>query len=115
MRFPQITQAIEVEFQGKRGFLCESLDEAVAHCVREAVRYGGSSTLTIKVGFKSEGQKTMRVGASIEATTPKPQAMPIVAYVDREARLRADDPYQQTIEFPRAAAVGDLEEGTTNE
>lgn len=110
MRFPQITQAIECEFQGKRAFLCTSLDEAVAHCVRQAAQYGGTSKLTLQIAFKSEGAKKMVVAAAMSTQIPSPPPIPIHAYVDREGRLRSEDPYQQVLEFPREAGA---EEKTT--
>ena len=103
MRFPQITEAIECEFEGKRAFVCTNLDEAVSHCVRKAVQYGGSSSLTLTIGFKSEGQGKMLLAASLATKTPSPATLPIHVYVDREARLRSEDPYQVTIDFPRPA------------
>lgn len=106
MRFPQITQAIECEFQGKRAFLCANLDEAVAHCVRQAAMYGGTSNLTLSLTFKSEGKK-MEVQSALSTKIPSPKPFPITVYVDREGRLRSEDPYQITIEFPRAAAEGE--------
>ncbi len=103
MRFPQITAAIECEFQGKRAWLVENLDEAVAHCVRQAVQYGGVSKLSLGLTFKAEG-KQMEISAALSTQIPSPKPIPIKRYVDREGRLREDDPYQQTINFPRAEA-----------
>lgn len=104
MRFPQITQAIECDFQGKTAFLCSNLDEAVAHCVREAVKYGGVSRLSLDIAFKAEGDRKMVVAASLSTKIPQPTPHPIHVFVDREHRLRSDDPYQRTIDFPRSAS-----------
>lgn len=105
MRFPQITAAIECEFNGHRGFLVENLDEAVAHCVKQAVQYGGSSSLTVTLSFKSEG-KQMEIGAALSTKIPSPKPFPIKRFIDREGRLREEDPYQKTFEFPAPAADG---------
>lgn len=102
MRFPQITQAIECEFQGKRAFLIENLDDAVAHCVRQAAQYGGVSKMTVELTFKSEGKK-MEIQSALSTKIPSPKPFPIQVYVDREGRLRSEDPYQITINFPRTA------------
>jgi hypothetical protein len=104
MRFPQITQQIECEFQGKRAFLCENLDEAVAHCVRQAAQYGGASKLSIELTFKSEGKK-MEIQSALSTKIPSPKPFPIHVYVDREGRLRSEDPYQLVMSFPRSAAA----------
>ena len=100
MRFPQITAAIECEFNGKRGFLVENLDEAVAYCVRQAVQYGGSSSVSLQLSFKSEG-KQMEISAALSTKIPSPKPFPIKRFIDREGRLREEDPYQTTLEFPR--------------
>ena len=105
MRFPQITAAIECEFQGKRDWLIANLDEAVAHCVRQAAAYGGSSKLTLTLSFKAEG-KQMEISAGLSTQIPSPKPIPIKRYIDREGRLRSDDPYQTTIQFPRGAEAG---------
>lgn len=107
MRFPQITKAIECEFQGRRAWLIENLDEAVAHCVRQAAQYGGQSKLTLELTFKPDGNKKMKVLAALGTRIPSPEPFPITCYVDREGRLCSEDPYQQTIDFPRATAQGD--------
>jgi hypothetical protein len=94
MRFLQITQAIECEFQNKRAFLCENLDEAVASCGRQAAQYGGTSRLALELTFKSEGNKKMIVAAALTTKYPQPA------------------PLQQVLDFPRstgATAAGDEE------
>jgi hypothetical protein len=105
MRFPQIVAAIECEFNGKRAFLVENLDEAVAYCVRQATQYGGVSRISLDLTFKSEGRH-MEIAASLSTKIPSPKPFPIKRFIDREGRLREEDPQQTTIDFPRNAADG---------
>lgn len=98
MNFGDITTAVELVYRDDRRFLVEQLDAAVVECVAKAHRWQGKSLLSLEIGFLVKDGR-IAITAALATKTPSPATVPIAAYVDREGRLVADDPYQLRLQL----------------
>jgi hypothetical protein len=102
MNFRDVTQAVEVSYQGDQAFLVEALDKAVAEATKGAHRLGAKSKIKLEVIFAASDGR-VSITAVIDVKTPKPVGVPAFAYADREGRLVSDDPRQEALPFPQPA------------
>ena len=91
----------QVTYRDERRSLAEQLDAAVAHCARQASRYGAKATMTLKVAFAPDGRDEMRLAVELISKLPNPAAIEVPVYINKHGELVKDDPSQlQLLELP---------------
>ena len=89
-----LAASAQVVFNDSRASLLEQLDAAVAHCGKQAARYGAKAEFQLKVAFKPDGRDAIKVEVSLVAKTPTPGSLPVPAFINRKGELCKDDPTQ---------------------
>ena len=102
MNFRNVTEAVEVSYDGEQYFLVEAMDRAVAEAVKGAHRLAAKSKIKLELIFVAQDGR-VAITATVDVKTPKPLGVPALAYADREGRLVSDDPRQESLPFPLPA------------
>lgn len=97
MTFTDVAAAVETPYKGKKRFLVETLDEALADCARASAATRKKSSFTIIVTLQPLGDDEVALSSNVKTKIPDKAALPVKAFLDKRGTLVADDPQQLTL------------------
>lgn len=92
--FLTMSQTTQVIHQDKPKWLMDALNDALANATAKSVRYQKTSTINLSIKLIPGQMNQMSIEARLDTIEPKPDTLPVLAFVDSRGRLYGEDPMQ---------------------